>query len=195
MFLSLILLSALFGVWGQLGYYPPTGMCVSYSEDKADDLYRSLTLVLSFVLPLVVMIYCYSHILFEVLRQKKKLLKTVVKEASQGGRKMQVSKWNKEVYLAGVSALIIGVYILTWLPSFLVVNVKALSENSVFWGISYVTNKIHAVTDPLIYVLGDPRLRRHIRSALCGKCRGGSQVTPEINVYNTEQTDTVTVHG
>ena len=197
LFLSLILLSALFGVWGQLGYFPWTGLCTSYFEDEDDKLFGRLVLFLSFILPLFVMIYCYSHILFEVLRQKKKIFKTVVQEAGQGGRRKQLSKWKKEVHLAGISALIIGVYILTWLPNFLIFNVKVLSQNSVFWSISYVANKIHAVTDPLIYVLGDPRLRRHVRSALCGKCRDGSQVAPEVTAVtaHNEQTDTEKVLG
>ncbi|ELT87234.1 hypothetical protein CAPTEDRAFT_185217 [Capitella teleta] len=165
--LALVMSVGLLGIWGSYGQSRTSGVCTLLSDSSNYKLFGYLVAIL---LPLVAMVYCYGHILIVVRRHKARLSRASNSQSSKSstgssslnGSIRQKFK-SKEAYVTLLSVSVVSVFALSFIPYLLAQHVSFLQNWVIFQAVSGALSYIHALTDPLIYVLGDSSLRRHLK--------------------------------
>ena len=161
------------GLWGRYGYEPYLGVCtlVRFYE-HSNRIYTLSTGILSFFLPLFIMMYAYSFILYVVWSQKKKI--------HHGNSQVEKNQWNKEVSITKLSLRLILTYIILFLPNTLLTIFKTLNSLPLYQAIAAVLSWSHTILNPLLYIWGDTQLRRTINSWKEAHSRRDTQPASEI---------------
>lgn len=156
--------------WGEIIIDPKTNTCRPNfgAKGSLSKTYAMLMSFFSFALPTFVMIGCYCRI-FQVARYHVKVIKNnSIASAQHGGS--QNSRVNETKALKTV-LLVLGTFVLAWLPYTVVSTGKLLTRST--WNIGLTaTNAVLTITlisgsiNPFIYSLRDKRYKSGFRKII-----------------------------
>uniref|UniRef100_A0A182FG16 G-protein coupled receptors family 1 profile domain-containing protein n=1 Tax=Anopheles albimanus TaxID=7167 RepID=A0A182FG16_ANOAL len=163
-----------------LSRYTAEGFLTACSFDYLDRTYRArvfmfVYFVCAWVVPLLIISYCYARILFAVV--------------SANSIQSNKTKNKTEVKLAGVVVGIIGLWFVAWTPYAVVAMLGVFGYEHYLTPLNSmlpaVFAKIAASIDPYFYAMNHPRYRQMLERMCCnrGAEQGNSQY--QTSHYNT----------
>lgn len=156
---------ALTGIWGLFHESPSTGTCtLARGIDGGDSTYNLLSMVIFLLVPVIIMSVCYAHILLFV-RKKRRQICAQTQPVHQKDRQ-RIRREKRENRLTLIAMTTVIVFIITWIPYLAAQQLSALYDIVMFHAFAGALVYIHAITDPLIYVIGAKQLRDHLRRLL-----------------------------
>ena len=179
----LIMLPPITGLWGLLGFEKATRSC-TLIRDKSKT-FSHFFQIINFLAPLLIHTFCYGHIFITVKRQNRKMLKSTSNSASQGrsvskglhGRRRR-QEWN----LTLLTLCIIVTYVVCFLPYTLSTLTSLINTPFHTFAVAFLWT--HIVINPIIYLIGDTRLRQTLMFML--HCKGNKS---NCNGNGLSQTD------
>ena len=191
--LSLLLsvwLTAIFVALIQLSWL---GLDINVNEDSNEKtasiniVYDILCIIFFFLVPLITMIFCYTTI-FLALRQQLRAIKQ--NNVGLCFKVEQRRSYSRERRAAIIFLSMIVVYIICWLPYFLL-DLQHQFENDFFslpvsveYAVFYYPKFLNSVLDPLLYVYRKHDFRQAIRATL-GRDRALRDEGPSLSLRNT----------
>ena len=151
-----ILFPGLLHKWGSFARSPVFGNCTVLPST-----FNIFGQTLAVVLPLCTMIYCYSHILYIVRKQRTRV---------QAMLPVNSETKSQDVRLTVASVLIVLIFFISFMPTLLGDQIPFLRGLVPFQGLSGVLAFTHALTDPVIYVFFDKKLKDDLKK-MFRKCR------------------------
>ncbi|XP_063729150.1 rhodopsin, GQ-coupled-like [Symsagittifera roscoffensis] len=119
--------------------------------------------IAGFLFPLAISIFCYLRIFYKVKRTQSR---SSVRNDAKGHRK------GKELLVAKVSLVCIGVFIITWLPYALLGVVGQFVDPHQLrpykTTLPALIAKSNCICNPIIYALGHPSFKRELKRRLTG---------------------------
>ena len=167
--LAAVMSLGLVHIWGRYGQSHSSGICTLLSDKDGgeDGNFKLFGNLLAILLPLLAMAYCYGHILYTMRRHSERLDKgmhAALKSGEHRGSPTSDGTRNKrrsrEVYVTVLSVSIVAVFVVSYVPYLVAQHVTSFHNWVMLHALSGALAYIHALTDPLIYVLGDSRLRK-----------------------------------
>lgn len=159
-------LPPLTGLWGKFGYEKETRACTLIRSVSGS--FTRFTQIINFVAPLGIHMFCYGHIFLAVRRQNLKMEKHKQSTDQQSYRRRR-----QEWHLTLLTFCIIVTYVLCFLPY--TISILTSLIRTPFHAFAVAILWMHIVINPLMYLLGDSRLRNTLRELL--QCKGTSAVT------------------
>jgi hypothetical protein len=148
------------GTWGLYHESPSTGTCtLARAIDGGDNLYNIISMIVFLVLPVIIMSACYAHIL-SFVRNKRRQIRA--QQQIQPGDRSKMKKERRETRLTLIAMITVIVFVISWIPYLVAQQFRALYPIVMFNAIAGSLVYIHAITDPLIYVIGAKQLRDHL---------------------------------
>lgn len=182
--------------WGEIVMDPMTNTCRPNFGAKgvASKTYAMVMSFFSFVIPTVVMIWCYCRI-FKVVRNQVKLInKNSIGSSGQHGGGSQSNKANESKALKTV-LLVLGAFVLAWLPYTIISTGKLVTR----WRIGpTIANAVLTITlingaiNPLIYSLRDKRFKGGFKKIIC--CCGKNFADNTMDSYMSSVRRTQSTH-
>ena len=165
-----ILLIPVIDLLGEYGYVRILGFCTLKRFDVQLNYHfiRFLAFI-SFLNPLILMVIAYIWILVVVITQKKKVHTT-------GQTTMNSRKWRRETSLTLTSFSLVAVFIIGFLPISLCTFFPKLNFIPAYQATASVLGYLHTIVNPLLYVLGDPKIRRIVMTRILAR-----ENVPELN--------------
>ena len=171
--LSLGILIALYlpstmGVWGKFGYVKSWGICTSIpSQEGGSGSFRLIGYIVATVLPLTTIILCYGRIIYIVWRQSQKIM-NAANEGAKSENEATARRHKQTVNLTRTSMLIAFFFITCNVPLFLNNYVAYLGDILEFDAFATAIYMLHVVTDPVIYAVGDKKIRKQFVGIFSG---------------------------
>ncbi|CAH1786950.1 unnamed protein product [Owenia fusiformis] len=111
-------LAAVFKIWGCFRYNPHKNLCSFYD---VGDYFNLMSMIMTFIVPLMCILFCYIQIFRLVSHQKRQLKSHAVKEAelpteSSRLQNLQKEKHGKELKLTKTMVAIVIMYCLSYFP-------------------------------------------------------------------------------
>lgn len=160
-----------------LGTYVPEGYLTSCSYDYLVDDSKAKAFILVFfvaawVVPFVLITFCYTSIFQEVILHRH-LKKTEVMNRDSSRHIKEDQKRRQEIRLAIVVFLVIGMWFAAWTP-YAVVSLLGIADRAdLLSPLSSMVPALFAKTasciDPFVYAITHPRYRAEIRMLFCGR--------------------------
>lgn len=168
--LALVMSVGLLGIWGRYGQSWTSGVCTLLSDKQGGSgNYKLFGYLVAILFPLVAMAYCYGHILYIVRRHKNRFTRgtkaplTPSLSITSQSDSIRSKFKSRETYVTVLSVSVVAVFALSYIPYLLAQHVNFLQNWILFQAVSGALSYVHALTDPLIYVLGDSTLRKQLR--------------------------------
>ena len=174
----LIMLPPLTGLWGQLGFEQATRACTLIRSKSAT--FASFFQIVNFMAPLAIHIYCYGHIFIAVRRQNNKMLEHKTKDTAHGSRRRK-QEWN----LTLLTFCIIVTYVVCFLPYTISILTRLIRTPFHTFAVAFLW--MHIVINPLVYLVGDSRLRRTLSEMM--NCRKPESQTLAVGASKVETVD------
>ena len=174
--------------WGEVIYESKTSTCRPNwaAQGLGNKVYVLGLALFAFGLPVIVMVYCYCKIFIVARYHIKHIQRNSVSEntSSGSGQRALETKAMKTLLL------VLGAFILAWLPYTVCTVAKMIPKGS--WELSSsLLNAVLTITmlngcmNPVIYAIRDQRFRKGMNKLLC-PC--AQQNTDEFNSYRSTQT-------
>ena len=158
----ILITPSLVGVWGRFGHVEPWGICTLIPDDtRASNSFRTFAFGTAFILPFASIIYCYTRIVIVVRKQQK------VINASMGGSKSTDKQQRQTINLTVTSMIIAILFLISYLPGILLIFIPSVDTVG-YNAFASSIRRLHVVSDPIIYALGDRKLRRYFIRQVCG---------------------------
>ena len=176
----IIMLPAMLQVWGSFGRSSVSGTCKLLLSGRSRGFHQ-FGQTLAIVLPLITMIYCYSHILYTVRRQRTRI---------QASLPVNTDAKSNDTCLTVASVCIVLVFFVCFMPTMLAEQIPSLRDVVVVQALAGVLAYTHAITDPLIYVFFDRKLKKDLKKMFRRlSCRTG---VPSFSALPLTSLDPVT---
>ena len=168
--------------WNQYTHTALNTMCkVSFTEGRG---YILLVIVTCFLIPLLVMFYCYLRIFLKVRFHKKQLHRWNHNSDAQ-------RNFKRETRTAEVVFTVLFVFIVCWSPFVIVHFLQSFPTMSmsrtVFHSVTLIAG-LHSTCNPIIYTAMNKRFRNELRHVLpSARCRhvtccAGNNLVQPINL-------------
>ena len=150
-------------------------------------IYDIFCIILFFLAPLITMIFCYTTI-FLALRQQLRAIKK--NNVGLCFKMEQRRSHSREKRAAMIFLSMIAVYIICWLPYFLLDLQHQFGNDffslpvSVEYAVFYYPKFLNSVLDPLLYVYRKHDFRQAVQ-ALLGRSRASRKEGPSLSLRNT----------
>ena len=150
------------GVWGKFGYVKAWGVCTNVlGEEGGSASFRLIGYIVATVLPLTTIILCYGRIIYIVWRKSQKI-RNAANEGSKSENEEPAKRHKQTLNLTRTSMLIAFLFITCNVPLFLVNFIELLQKYLVFNAFATAIYMFHVVTYPVIYAVGDKKIRQQI---------------------------------
>ena len=178
----------LFGKIAEAGFDPQASRCSLI--DKVSKTFKTVLVVLLAVGPIIFIIFCYSHILWEVRKSRKRL--TDINQA----QKVEASKFRKEVRLTVSVGLMFVGYLVTYIPSMLVNSLKQPEPWHIARQLTSLLVYCGVWVNPLIYGLQNKMFRDAFVTLLRRRiCRFRIVAVPVATTQNTDSFKITSTHA
>ncbi|XP_068226052.1 rhodopsin-like [Palaemon carinicauda] len=160
-------------------YVPEGNMTACGTDYLSDDLWGHLYLYFygfdCFVLPLFIIVYCYTFILKAVANHEKQMREQAKKMGVKSLRNdPEAKKTSNECRLAKVALMTVSLWFMAWSPYF-VINFVGMHYKPfitplfTIWGSVFA--KANAVYNPIVYAISHPKYRAAMEKKLpCLSC-------------------------
>ncbi|XP_066941478.1 rhodopsin-like [Macrobrachium rosenbergii] len=160
-------------------YVPEGNMTACGTDYLSDDLWGHLYLYFyafdCYVLPLFIIIYCYTFILKAVATHEKQMREQAKKMGVKSLRSdPEAKKTSNECRLAKVALMTVSLWFMAWTPYF-VINIVGMNYKPLItplftiWGSVFA--KANAVYNPIVYAISHPKYRAAMEKKLpCLSC-------------------------
>ena len=149
---ALILLPAIIGVWGKLGYDPNTITCASINDNSGYDTFLMLC---SIIIPIVFISFCYLRILCKVCANHRKI------QAARHGEQQQQMSMREDLRYTGMMVSIFVAFLLSYTPYFIYRIIDPYVAHMTYRFITIVCLWFSSCINPVLYGL----LNRNFRQA------------------------------
>ncbi|XP_055959159.1 octopamine receptor 1 isoform X2 [Patella vulgata] len=148
-------------------YKPGTSQCgPQYPHDIKSYLHHYIIQATNIIIPLIIMIYCYGRMFYEIRKHAVRLQKNSTIEGDVLLAQQKRAFWTLFTVLA--------CFIVCWLPyhgyaSYLVLTKSFKSTNFLrhFNPVAYMFGYINSACNPIIYALRSPSFRQGYKEILC----------------------------
>jgi len=161
-----------FEVWGR---FVPEGYLTSCSfdymtEDFSTRLFTFILWVWDYLIPLIIIIVCYSKITSKVMNHEKDLKKQAEKMNVASLRSGEASATRNEIRVAKVGLTLTAIFLLAWTPYASVAFTACFGDRSKLTPlgtmIPALCAKLTACIDPLVYAINHPRYRLELQKRI-----------------------------
>lgn len=149
-----------------------------------------------YMLPLVIIIGCYSQIVGAVFAHEKQMREQAKKMGVKSLRSEEAQKTSAECRLAKVALMTVSLWFVAWTP-YLVINFAGMNNKSMIsplftiWGSLFA--KANAVYNPIVYAISHPKYRAALEKKLpCLACNGADNSGDSVSVTTTQSEQPVT---
>ncbi|KAG5445385.1 rhodopsin [Clonorchis sinensis] len=154
-----------------IGYYIPEGFHTSctfdyLSTDLGNMLFNAGMYIFAFMIPLMVICYCYYQIVKTVRRNEIELMKMAQKLNAENPTSMKSTDKKADVEAAKTSIILVSLYLLAWTPYAVVCLMVLLGKmddlSPIGSELPVLFAKTSAVYNPIVYAIRHPKFRMEL---------------------------------
>ena len=188
----LLLLPAVTGVWGHIGYEPKTLICTILRDDTN---YMTFLLISAYAIPITFISFCYLRILCKVCSNHKKVQaarQQIAARASDVNAKHGHKEQREDLRYTKMMVAIFIVFLMAYAPYMINSLIDPHHENMArgFFMSSCVW--FSSCLNPVIYVLLNRQFRRAVLTVLpcnCGWCNPDRMELSELQLQSSINTN------
>ena len=183
---AVLVLPGLTGTAAEAGFDIASSRCTLI--EKTSKQFKMLMIMILAAGPILIIIYCYCHILYEVRKSRKRLV-----DINQA-QKSEASRMRHEIKLTVTIGLIFVAYLVTYVPTMVVNGFAKLEPWEVGRQFTILLVYCFVWTNPLVYGLQHKQFRDAFSGFWAGKCHVNVNAV-DTQASNTElQRDTTNEH-